>query len=266
MVHTSFVILLMAATAAQAGDLAARYSDLVAKLDTTQAESFCSARASLRELMPQTNMESRGRMFRSYRELLLRAVSSERADDPGVASQWLRCGFAAYESEGITYLTTAPDTLLEFAPQLQPDLEAYVRFNAKETATPIVDDATLLISWEQLRETLARWEDFARRYARLPETGSEVTPEIERLARIYLLGIDNTPAFERSTNLVDLELLASWKVFYDANKNSRYHDLMAALLPSVEQHGGKLDCSDQPPFEKAGLASNFVITLGCATP
>jgi len=273
--------------AEDAGDYQRQLSDL----DVSRPESVCAARTSLRALMPNANPADRAAMFRAFRAFYIESVSASvpaftkqmapHADDietslthsephealrallqrrPDIAKAgagWFQCGFSVMEGEGDLYPDQDPATLLEFASELPPGLASYIRFRAREDAERIAEDAALQLTWEQLRERLARWERFAKDHPQLLETHSEVEPAIRSLATLYFFGIDNTPTFDFTTGLLNPELLASWQQYVALNRDSRYQPLIAALLPRLAADNQKITERDRPLFQQFGFTEEF---------
>jgi hypothetical protein len=155
------------------------------------------------------------------------------------------------------YVTTEPAALVEFATDLPKDLADYVRFRAREDAEPVVGDAALQLSWEQLRERLVRWEVFARTHPRLPETRTEVQRPITLLAEFYFFGTDNTWSYKLPSGRIEPGLRDSWRNLATMNGDSYYKALAAELLPRLDAHDGKLVREDRALFEKFHFAGEF---------
>jgi hypothetical protein len=264
---------------------------LAMRLSASGPEAVCAARDALRVSMLTASVDQRAAQFRAFRSLYLksvqgtepefwrvmapyrdvvetfimnsqgpdpvRALLKARPDIEKAGAAWFRCGYTVEEGEGDLYPAAEPGALLEFAGRLPEDLASYVRFRAREDAQKIGGDAALMLSWEELRARLARWETFAWSYPKLPETASEVQPEIRSLARLYFLGIDNTPTFDFYSGRIDGKVIASWKVFAREDKGSRYHSLAVALLARLADDDGRLTERDADLFAQAGMQEEF---------
>jgi len=262
---SSLITALAVVAVLRADDFPALYRKQLSSLDAKQPESVCAARTALRKWMPQADIVGRAAMFREFRRFYLESPQTTNAQFEEVtrslaapeirraAAPWLKCGLAIGEGEGMTFPEPDPKALLEFAPQLPADLAAYIGFRAREDAQSIGGDAALALSWEQLRSRLGRWEEFARRYPRLDETSSEVQPAIRILASSYFFGEDNTWTFDSATGRIKPALISSWRNMAAQDRQSRYHDLAAAL----SRNGGKLAATDGALFAPYGLEEEF---------
>jgi len=273
--------------------LTATYRYRLTALDTRLPESVCEARAALRSLMPQAALEDRTAMFRAFREFYIAApqktgmlftptvepfsrdimiwlnksgdgsasgmagLLQQRADIRKTLGRWLDCGFSIYAAEGDLYPGLAPATITEFAHYLPPDLEGYLWFRAREDAQPVVEDACLQISVEELRKTLTRWESAAQRYPNLEETPLEVEPHIRWLAWLYFFGVDNTPSYDFKSGRIDPELIDSWRRLAALDRGSRYRELARELVARVAAHGGRIEEADSALFERYGFEKEF---------
>jgi hypothetical protein len=288
------VFLTLVSMAALSGaSLTAAYRYRLTTLDNRLPESVCEARAALRTLMPQAGPTDRTGMFRAFREFYLAApqrtgrlftvtvepfskdildwlgkgnggsplaiakLLEQRGDIRLAVGRWIECGFSIYAAEGDLYPGLAPTTIMEFAHYLPADLEEYLRFRAREDAQPVVEDAALQASWEELRKTLARWEAVARRYSKLEETPLEVEPQIRRLAWLFFFGVDNTPSYGFPDGRIEPELVDAWRRLATLDRGSRYRELARELVARVRVHGGRIEAADGALFERHGFENEF---------
>jgi hypothetical protein len=243
--------------------------------------------------MPQAGPDDRTAMFRAFREFYLAApqrtgrlftltvepfsrdvmdwlgkgdrgpteavarLLEQRGDIRKTVGRWIECGFSIYAAEGDLYPGLAPATITEFARYLPPDLEEYLWFRAREDAQPVVEDAALQVSWEELRKTLARWEAAARSHPKLGETRLEVEPQIRRLAWLFFFGVDNTPSYDSSDGRIDPELIDSWRRLATLDRGSRYRELARELVARVRVHGGRIEAADGALFGRFGFDQEF---------
>ena len=284
---------LFSLAAVNGATLTATYGSQLTALDTRLPESVCEARAALRTLMPQAGPEDRTAMFRAFREFYLAApqrtgtlftltvepfsrdildwlskgtggstlevarLLERRGDIRKAVARWTGCGFSIDEGEGALYPGMNSATITEFAQYLPADLDGYLWFRSREDAQPVVDDACLQISVEELRKTLARWEAAARHYSNLEETPLEMEPEIRHLAWLYFFGVDNTPPFNSSDGRIDPEFIDSWSRLATLDRGSRYRELAGELVDRVKAHGGRIVEADGALFQRYGFEQEF---------
>ena len=266
-------------------DQVARYREQIKSLDAQRPESVCQARATLRDWMPSAEPVDRAAMFREFRAFYLDAIRAsdgllEEALEPiqnellnwmqqgqsvqavrqridsrpevrGVTARWLDCGFSFDMAEGFFSPAMDSATLLEFAPQLPKDLGDYVRFRAREDAERVFAETTPVLAGEELRQRLARWEEFARSNPQLIETRTEVRAAVESLAPLYFLGPFN---FDLQTGRIHPDLIASWSRM---DRQSRYGGLAAELVRRVKANDRKMTEKDRALFEPLGMGGEF---------
>jgi hypothetical protein len=285
---------LISLAAVSGATLTATYRYRLAALDSRLPESVCEARTALRTLMQQAGQEDRAAMFRAFREFYLAAprktgmlftlsvepfsrdildwlskgdggptlavsrLLERRGDIRKAVARWTGCGFSVDAAEGDLYPGLVPATITEFAHYLPADLEGYLWFRAREDAQPVVEDAALQVSWEELRKTLTRWEAAARRYPKLEETPLEVELRIRWLAWLYFLGVSNTPSFDFKSGRIGPELINSWSRLATLDRGSRYRELAGELVARVRSHGGRIEEADGALFERYGLGKDFL--------
>lgn len=260
-----------------AGVQADGYRGEIEKLDATRPESVCQARTALRQRMPKADIVDRAAMFRAFREFYLRTMQSSTArfadairpfhaeledlkrkpEVRQVTAPWSVCGFTFDESEGELYPEQDSATFAEFLPQLPADLAEYTRFRARELAQKVGGDATLALSWEQLRERLARWEDFSRRHPSMPETPSELAPAIRNLADSLFFGEDNTWTFDLQNGRINGDVVAAWRRLAALNRMSHYQALAAEMVVRLKKHDGRITEDERALFARFGMADSF---------
>ncbi|WP_312510397.1 hypothetical protein [Chryseobacterium culicis] len=115
-----------------------------------------------------------------------------------IASELKKAGLEFREvGEGMTEIWTIPGYYSSlFKSKVTPDYKAYISQTDKESETNYAADAGLMISWEQLGDRLMFWENFMNTYpqSKLIKT---VQQDYNYYLSDYLLGMDNTPTYER---------------------------------------------------------------------
>jgi hypothetical protein len=142
-----------------------------------------------------------------------------------------QAGFDFNSGEGAWYLDTDPRFLAKAAAVLpRGAFKDYVLFWSREADERVVEDAGLVISWEELRLRLTRWERFRSLHATIPEAPVALEREIRDLAAFYLCGVDNTPIFGWDSGALDQKLKTSYERFLSENQSSAYHPAVAAAF------------------------------------
>ena len=259
----------LACCALHAGVDADRFSARLNELDPAKPESVCAARAMLHQMLPSAIAADRTAMFRGFvsffeavsnatypafhdvftnnpaidsvlkkPEMFFTATLKADPTTHRILAQWLDCGFGIRDGEGEVNPYVDSTSLTEFAPQLSPEMSAWVRFHAREDQiNPVVlEDAGLVITWTQLGDRLKRWEDFLRRY---PGLKPEVREEIERMAYVFFKGIDNSHLTDDQMK-IDPDVLSAWKRFAANSPRSRYAPLVRQWLTRVKNNNGQI--------------------------
>jgi uncharacterized protein (UPF0297 family) len=116
------------------------------------------------------------------------------------------------------------------------DFKEYFVFVAKENKARLFNDCGLLISWDDFRKRIIRWERFATTLS-VQEYKKEIENDVQRYLSIYLCGIDNTPAYNwTETGEIDHELLASYRNFLSLNKTSKYQHIISDVYNMLKQN------------------------------
>ncbi len=186
----------------------------------TQVNAFRRFLAFYRDVISQTNAE-----FPRRKDLqkALNAVTDEtgshssplsalaKSTKPGASrlkaayqrelaelAEYRRCGIDFAESEGDWYLQEDVDFVLETAAPLKGEYHEYLAFYAREHRKRVVEDGGLMMSWGDLGRRISRWERFAAAHSSLKETRTAIEPELARMMSWYLVGTDNSPAYDFS--------------------------------------------------------------------
>ncbi|HYK87457.1 MAG TPA: hypothetical protein VE398_01710, partial [Acidobacteriota bacterium] len=150
--------------------------------------------------------------------------------------EYRECGMDFRNSEGDWYLNEDLDFLLNLAASLSGEYRDYMLFHIEESRQRIVEDAALLISWEDLGRRIAHWERFAVCHPSLPETRTVIGPGIQTMMSWYLLGLDNTRAYDFSNKgAIDSKLYQSYGTFLERNSQSRYFELLSRVHASLKE-------------------------------
>jgi len=152
-----------------------------------------------------------------------------------------RCGIRFILSEGDWYIAVDPLYLEKAATELKGEYGEFIRFSASESMLRMADDAALLVTWEELRNRIIRRERFARSHPDIPETEKEILPGLRRWVQWYLVGIDNTRAYDivgrTGTGKLDPGLKNSYEAFLAENRDSGYLSLVADVYEIAKRNG-----------------------------
>lgn len=212
-----------------AGSIDSMVGVLRADSGTVRADSaFMRVRESLRALVRairpyddtafQAMALPEGVFDRQRRRQLPPAASAIAASDS--LTRYLDShGIWVYRAEGSAYMDLNEATLFRrLGPFLTESMQEYQRILIDEQARPTGEDASLMIAWDRLGERLARTDLFLATY---PEAAARA--EVRRLydayLRWYVLGSENTKAFDWRTRVLELEVHRSYER-YAANHGS----------------------------------------------
>ncbi|MCE5308896.1 MAG: hypothetical protein LLG20_14755 [Acidobacteriales bacterium] len=150
--------------------------------------------------------------------------------------EYTESGIDFKSSEGDWYLQEDACFLLELTTSLSGEYHDYMRFRIQESQQRVVEDAALQVSWDDLGRKIARWERFAAEHPSLPEAKTTMEPQIERMMSWYLVGVDNTPAYDFSKGgTIDPRLFQSYGKFVRQNSRSRHFVLISGIYESLKK-------------------------------
>ena len=120
-------------------------------------------------------------------------------------------GIWTHRGEGDAYFDASETALLRWVgPLLTPPTQAFLRFASLEEEHPPADDASLMISWDELGERLARTE---RLLAMYPEAVVHdlIRQRYHWYLRFYLRGADNSGVFKGRSRRIEPIVRASYE-------------------------------------------------------
>ncbi len=157
--------------------------------------------------------------------------------------EYRNCGINFIQSEGDWYLKEDTEFLVEILSDFgSSELREYLLFRVSEDKERLGEDAGLLISWEDLRKRIIRWEQFTHAYPNLLETEKEIKPKLHKLLILYLTGIDNTPAYDLwKSGEIKFTLRKSYETFLKENNISSYYALINSVYNILKKHRFKIN-------------------------
>ena len=164
-------------------------------------------------------------------EDLLKLINISDTDIRDLLQSAYNDGFKLYNTEGMNYIE--PDFVMindKFSKFVSDELAAYLNIMSVETKLHFAEDAGLTITLEQLADRIFNTEQFMDKY-----NDSRFFKEIQQwhsyYMSAYLIGMNNTPAFDYTTDKLNTDFAKS----YEASK-IRYKDSkLAATLNEYTQ-------------------------------
>ena len=177
---------------------------------------------------PLTYFESREKEYQ-------KGIKEKYGETLNELYEFKKCGMRFIWGEGDWYVSEDPDFLLAVSSRLKGNMQDFSLFWGEELKQRVAQDAALLLSWDELRQRIIRWETFARNHQDLPETGKKIKPELHRLVCMYLSGIDNTPALT-GAGAIQPDLKKSYELFLRENTDSSYYVLITNVYDLLKKH------------------------------
>lgn len=148
-------------------------------------------------------------------------------------------GFKLFEAEGMKDLEIDYGVLNDdFSVYLTEEPAAYIGIMAETSRQHPFEDGALVITWDELAGRIIKIEDFLKKY-----TVSEYKEELGDLhlqyLNIYLLGLNNTPAFDMDTNVIKPDVQKSFKTTKDKYPDSELASVLTGYLQLLELNNNK---------------------------
>jgi hypothetical protein len=161
-----------------------------------------------------------------------------------------------YGGEGEWEVTRRDDFLLEILKSFNFEYKQYLELEEKQKSnSPFGGEGSVSGSWDQIREYIAREEEFIQQHGQMPEVQTYLLPRLERDMRFYLLGEDNAAIWDEKTRKLKAEILGSYKRFLGENFNSRYYSLVKDVYTIYGNYDGYINnqCLERIESEGQGF-------------
>lgn len=123
------------------------------------------------------------------------------------------CGLGLFMTEGNFYVDVQPDFFYEtFKNNTSPSLKTFLQLRDRELKNAFLEDAMLLISFNNLADRIYNWEKYLNDY---PDTKliNEANYFLEIYLETYLTGMDNTKLFDRESRILVPEVKQSYESY-----------------------------------------------------
>ena len=152
--------------------------------------------------------------------------------------------------EGFVLLAPAPPLFAKYLSQLPAYYQEY--WQLLRNSENIAPDACLVLTWRELGDLIARYEDYAESNPEQKELFVRLSDNYQYLQMVYMTGTDNTPIANESGAL-DPELKSEWQRFMKAYPNSLTSELIKDFL-QLKNYGDTLPLQER--VERVQKASN----------
>ncbi|MBK5252414.1 MAG: SH3 domain-containing protein [Peptostreptococcaceae bacterium] len=144
-------------------------------------------------------------------------------------------GYSVYMAEGMYYIEPDPQFLLgNFKTNISDDLFDYLTYRAEEVESHTFHDAAVIITWNELGDRIVDWENFLSKYPDSPYR-DDAKSMYDVYLYTFLIGADNTPAYEYPTEILDPKLLESYRRYILEFPQSSFTPVLGELLVVLEE-------------------------------
>lgn len=211
------------------------------ELDKNKIESVKSLKDYYTEMVSRQSVQCRSLLFSDFRKFyqqitkayILSAENSLNEKYPlppkkekKYKAELAKAGLLIYQSEGMYYVEDDSGWFLEeFGTSLPDAWKEFLKQGSHEEKNRFIDDAAVMISWEQLRKRVIFWEKFLDAY---PDFVEKSTAEeyLSLYVSTYMRGSDNSPIYDWDTKKVFPEIRNSYEKFIKLNQKSKYYEMV----------------------------------------
>jgi hypothetical protein len=172
-----------------------------------------------------------------------------------------RNGMKFEMSEGTVYISDQPDFLHKnFGSYLSEAFQEYLAILKEEDAETYVDDACLLISFDDLGNRIIAWEDFMERYPEF-EYSDSIQKRYSLYLKIFLRGLENSPIFSYPDYLLEPEIKKAYENFIQKNGDRESGRLVKDFFESLESEDFKKNDKVPQFYKDHHLEWSYEITM-----
>lgn len=149
--------------------------------------------------------------------------------------------FKLINMEGSFYPIIDYEAIKEYNKFLDDEIKSYINIKSFDSNKPVVLDAALYISYDELAERLMGLEEHIKAFSG-GIRGEELLRLYGSYFKLYLGGVDNTPIYKYETERVQEEVLASYKETEKID-NSITAEMVAKYRRDIEDNDHIIDSS-----------------------
>jgi len=166
-------------------------------------------------------------------------------------------GWSVREAEGMYCLGEKGGWFEErFGTILTQPFKKYLYIRTDEMRQGFARDGGLLISWDQLAEYIATWEQFLGKYPDFVEKG-EIRERLDVYVRTFLTGMDNSPIHTINSKRLSADVKAAYEMFIRENRDSAYYKLVKDYYDMLKSKQFTVPDNVDEYFKKAGYGAIF---------
>lgn len=186
-------------------------------------------------LWPDGSEAYRRRRLRNVPEMPADPVDVARADS--VIAYLAERGIWVSRAEGDSYFDASEARLLDWLGRfLTPQLHAFLRFEAQQQAVPFAEDASLMISLDEVAQRLLAAEELLDRFPDSP-AWPLITYTYNQLLAAYLGGLPNTGAFDWRTRILGTDFRRSHEEFLRLHGSTAAGKVVAEYVGLLKRSG-----------------------------
>lgn len=144
-------------------------------------------------------------------------------------------GYKLVSREGSVYPVIDYSAYKSYDKFLSPQAAGYIDIMAIESDKPVALDAALTISWDELADRILNMEEFIENCPGFARSG-RIKNINNNYMRFYLVGLNNTPAYDYNTKKYKNEVIESFERLISNNKESKAAGTVNEYLAALESN------------------------------
>lgn len=194
---------------------------MVMDLEASLEESLNSTMDSIFKADPNGELINIGGLELFFPEEKVKDIENEELRNQ--VTKLLENKYKLINIEGSFYPIIDYEKLKEYNNYVSDEIKEYIEIKAIDSNSPVVIDAGLLISYDELISRIIKTETYIQKYSGGPKHEEILSLYRSKLA-FYLGGVDNTPISDPNTNKIYDSIFESYK------KTSNIKDSVTAYV------------------------------------
>lgn len=249
------------------------YQDFLNTLDTANISSSSKAGEEFKKLFASADTETSDSAYCLFRDFHQRMVIprqniidennesylgffgetpvSKKAKDYRDMLQ--KNGFDLNQTEGYVYTEVSYKFQKKYVfDRLSPAMQSYFIQTQKEITEGTASDGGLIVEPKVLAERVVFWEEFLKKYPNF-RWNIEATSSTGWFTDMLLNGLDNTPAFDYETKMLNVSYQQAYRFLMDNKAETQAKKILAEYYPILSQN--KMKDSPQAQAYRAKLSN-----------
>lgn len=169
-------------------------------------------------------------------------------------SQLKNNGLQVNIEEGMFFINEEPTFILSnFSSYVSQEIKDFLSLKSKDLKEGYSEDASLTITWDELSDRIASWDNYTKKYPSSPET-IDAKNLLKGYVLTYFYGMDNSSVTGHSEDMVLIDALQkSYERFMQKYPDSSYYPIVRNYYNMLLNNNFKINDQSQAFLKSNGI-------------